>query len=441
MDENQSTNTENNPTVQQPTVITPSTGMQSAAPVTPASTTPVASSSPTQAASNEVASTGAPQGVVDEKAAVTTSPMSDVPAGLPLASQNSTPSATKKSKSKLKLLLLAVVAILVIAGASAGAYFGVILPNKPEAKVFQGFMHLADQTKLMTKGRIDVENKKSSSAVKAVAIDYTMQGDSEAKAFDLSTKIGVMGITIPMDMRYIEEDMYIKVSGLESLIKVASSGSPNSLDDSPEAKQIINEIDDKWFVINRSLIQESTEASCTASVDLKLTDEDLKKIEEAYRKNPLFSVKSQSEADVDGTKTTKFELDPTDEESANNFGKEIESITIIENLKKCLGESNLTDSADSTSAATTGESKPQLFVYLTDDKQIKKLEILSDEDEMKMSFTAIFDYGNVTIQKPEDAKPLQDLLTMLMGDSAMPGMTNSSSGAGLGGDLFDAINL
>lgn len=464
MDEKQNSTTPNS-TGPQPTVINPSTES------TEASSTPIASPSvsvpsespavpappktpsepaapvtpdvvsPAQSQSSETKPSVVVSTVPETEKVPLSSPDATQPPQVPQNAPLAATPAAKQGRSKLKLLLIALVGILLLAGASAGAYFGVIIPNKPEHKLLQGFLHLAEQTKLTTKGKIDISLKDDSSPVKSIAIDYTAQSDTEAKHFDVSSKVGVMGVTVPFDMRYVEEDVYLKVAGIDGLVKAFSSGGATAPQAGSQFESVAKQIDDKWFVINRSLLQESEETSCSLATDWKLTDEDMDKIKNAYRKNPLFTVKGQSDADVDGVKTTKFEVDPASEETAKNFGKDVESLSIVENLKKCTKDSNSADVQEKTDELAEEQDKAQIFVYLTRDKKIKKLEIIVDNEGTKANITAIFDHGVADIQKPEDARPIQDLMAILMTGSGMPDMTNTSSGAGLGTGLFDAISL
>lgn len=343
------------------------------------------------------------------------------------------PELPKKRKSKVKLLVIIIIAVLVLLGASAGAYFGVILPNKPENKLMSAFMHMADQTQTTTTGKIDYQGKGDGAS--AVAIDYTLLTNADTKQFSLTGDVGVSGVSVPFDARYVEENMYMKVSGLESIGKLL--GGVGGEETTQQLGETFSSVNDKWFVIDRSMMQGSEESKCSLAVDLKLNDDDMDKIYQAYKKHPIFAIKGQSAADVSGVSTTKFELDPASSDVAKSFAKEIESISIIDNLKKCTQAANDKSLDDATDDLAQNQENAQIFVYVTADNQMKKLEVVTEDDAYKATVSAEFAFGEVKIEKPADAKPVQELLGLLMGGISLDqGMTDGSESG-----VLDAISL
>lgn len=330
------------------------------------------------------------------------------------------PAPTKASKKKLGLIAVIIAVILLLAGAGAAAYYGVVVPNKPENKLAAAFGNLARQGEATISGSIEFEAKKSTGSVKGAAIDYVAKMSDDKKVFSIAGDVGVSGAKFPYDLRYIDNDIYFRVSGLSSLADLFAR---NSGAEVKAYSQLLSNIDDQWYVIDRSFMQQAgPAANCIADLAFTpLTDEDVNKIEEAYKKYPLFTIKNTSSEELDGVSVTKYELEPADDEAARKFAGELSSVSLVEKARDCLKEGGFDENElkDLEDESTTGSDAGTFYAYITDDKQVKKLELKVDDEATKADVSMNFDYKGVEVSKPDGAKPIQELL----GDLFSGGMT------------------
>ena len=330
---------------------------------------------------------------------------------------NTTPTSTlsKMGGNKNKLLMLVAIIVIVLLGASAAAYFGVIEPSKPDTKLRKSFLNLASKKQVSVSGQMDFADKKSTGSVKGFTADYTIDADLEKSDFALAGKVGINGAQFPFDLRSLDKDIYIKVGGLSSVDKLLPAGSVDPM--TAEYLKLAASISDKWYVVDRSYLQQAgVSANCVSDISYALNKKDIDKIDAAYKKYPLFKVKNTSKEKVDGVETTKMELDPASDETANKFGNELTSLSVVSKVKACLKDTGVSDKVDKeVMADKENKDNSKIYAYVTNDKQLKKLEITADDETATVKFTMVFSDKANAITKPEGAKPIQELLSSLMG--------------------------
>lgn len=302
---------------------------------------------------------------------------------------------------KSKGMLVGLLATVLLAAGSAAAYFGYYVPNQPENRLASALMHLAEQQQVKADGQIDIKDEGGQN----LAIDYSLQMNLADQQFGLDTEIGYTGATIPLEMRMLDQDIYAKISGISSL----SSLLP------PEYSMIaagLQQIDNQWYVIDRSFSQQAIGETCDLESFQSLTDEDRGRISDAYQTHPLFEIVNQTDADVSGVSTTKYEVKPATSEEAAAFGNAIRDLDFVRDIRKCLGQ-NPDDALEPVSDEESGDDK--LYIYVTGDEEIKKIETNSAMDGTEAKLTAEFTYEAVNIEKPANSRPIQDLMSQLLG--------------------------
>lgn len=323
-------------------------------------------------------------------------------------------------KKRKKFLLSVVLALIMLAGAGVAAYYTAVLPNKPDNKLLKAFINLASQNQVAVTGKVDYQDKKATGSVKGFSLDFDMGVDLDKTLAGLSGKVGVSGAQYPFELRYIDKDIYLKVGGLGSIDKLLPPGT-----DYDEYFQGLAGLNDQWFVISRSYLQQIGEsAACVTDLSFALGDSDVDKIGKAYKKHPLFKVKSTANEKIDGVDTTKMELDTANDETAGKFADELNSLSVVGKAKACLKDTGLNKTLDEE--VKPGESSirnGQIYAFVTQDKKLKRLILISDDNKQKTTMTMDFTDKAVSVTKPENAKPIQDLLGSLLGgfyDSDLP---------------------
>lgn len=327
----------------------------------------------------------------------------------------SQPAAPRKSK---KLFLMAAVAAFVVLGGGASAYFGYILPNKPENRMARAFANLVSQKQFKTSGTVDFTPKEAGSL--GVSVNYAADVNAEKNQFGLSGTVGVGGSQYPYDVRYVDKNIYLKVGGLSGIGEMmAGIGGAQGVD---MYANMFRDIDDQWFVIDRSFWQSmGEETSCVTDLTFVFNDQDVDMVKAAYGKYPLFSIKNTSSASVDGTAVTKFELDPASDATAKSFVNELKDLSVVKNVRDCLQKAGVDEKAidEELDAPFTGSdnntAEGAFSVYLDGGNRIKKLELTVNDTDGTMKIAQTFTYEGVTVNAPEGAKPMQELFTSIYG--------------------------
>ncbi len=319
----------------------------------------------------------------------------------------------KQNRRKLGMLGMVVLGLLVLLGGGAAAYFGYVVPNKPDNIVLAALADLAGQTEITSDSTIDVTLKKDNTSV---AIDLNAESNSETSQLKLDGVVGVNGGEFPFEVRYLDKDIYLKVGGLDSISQMLDA---YGLADQGYG-DILNKVNDQWYVIDRSFWQSFGEqATCITDLSFRLTDEDVSLVKNAYKKHPLFKVTSSSKERVGDTDTTKYVVDPTTDEEASAFVDELKELSVVKKAKECArdtGTESLLDEEVSdigTEQATSGNVS--IALYVTGDKKLKKIEMTGEDDESTYKISTVYDYHQISITKPDGAKPLQELLNDLYG--------------------------
>lgn len=335
----------------------------------------------------------------------------------------------KKSRKKLLLLIFVpLLALLLLAGAAAAAYFGYVVPNKPENKLARAVTNTLEQEFFTVEGNFDIKPK-TEGEVNAVALDYTLAADAEAKALSLEATIGVSGAQFPVEARYLDQEAYFKVSGLD---KIAELGGAFADAETKQTLEMLSGINNQWYVLDRSFMNESPEFSCIADLDFRLSDDDKQKLKDAYAAHPLFTIKRSESAKVGDQDATKFEVEPASDQTARAFIGELETLGFMQKLQDCVpgseGSSEVLDQEiRGELEALQREAVGTMAIYVADDL-IKKVEITGGDAEASYELTATLQYSKPTITKPEGAKPIQDLIGELYG-----GFMAGFAGSGFGG--------
>lgn len=225
----------------------------------------------------------------------TVSPPQQTPVGTqaPVTVGSQPSNVGKKSGfKKLGIVPIIVIAIVLLASVGAGAYFGVIAPNKPEnvwkrslkntGKGFDKLLTYAQQQK-------DVKGSKVSGTFNAessgVVVDGTFEGKTYEKNSSYKADIGAAGARINAEiLSNVPEgatspDVYIKVKGVDSISSLLGA-------ENPQLSAQLAQLDNQWYVIDHTLFDQlqSTAARSEGGKTPQLTAEDIIAIQAAVTK-------------------------------------------------------------------------------------------------------------------------------------------------------------
>jgi hypothetical protein len=190
-----------------------------------------------------------------------------------LTSDSSTQQQTKKSRFKpsKKLALIGIVPLLLAGGASA-AYFGYVVPNKPEniwksalTNTGEGYDKLSQYA--TAKKNVQGMSAKGSFKISgSMAADGTFNGVSDGKSGQLTGNISAVGLKINYDVRQIQSpgnspDVYFKIDGIQGLGSLVGGYAGLLGADSTSITNALNGLNGQWYFIDHTLFDQFAKGS------------------------------------------------------------------------------------------------------------------------------------------------------------------------------------
>lgn len=305
---------------------------------------------------------------------------------------------SKPKKGLSKMFVGIAAAIVLLAGGSASAYYGVVVPNRPENKVKNAFYSMIDSDKM--KMSADVSLKSDG---QIYDFNLSMTSDMVEQAAEMELQFDVQGTTTTVQARMLNDKVYINMVDLGALGDIAES--LIGLDD-------LSIIEDQWIALESSdVLGDSNGCQIDA---LTIGDKDRQAIKNAYDEFPLFTVEQAGESTVGGNTLPRYKLIPVSDEEAENFLNQVtDNAPFVQALEECGGETlDTTDIEDNTSEAT-GE------IYVVVDKgEVRQVEMTVNDDDMDMTLVLDFNFDtDIQITAPENTKTFEEMMSLLMTQS------------------------
>ncbi len=390
-----------------------------------------------------------PPAPANNSPADTTPPGMVSSSGRPLFSADQTPAMnganSKGNRVNKKVFAIAIgvlAGILLIGGGFAAAYYGVIVPNKPENVLKQALVNTAKEKNMALDGRYEMSSIDTSKedAIPAVKLAFDGKTNVEQKQSELKLNITVSGVSLPVDARLIDGVAYIKVGDLSTISPLLSGYAPSAGFDAATVKPLIDDVSgllsNQWIEFDSTLLDQAG-ASCVVDSSFTLTNKDITLLEDQFTKNPFAKIDSHSDDTVDGKSAIKYQISIDDDKLAE-FGKDkkLEQLSFIKTLKECPGTKD--SSVSSIAGPGDGDITPLTIWVDKDTKRIAKLAGQStkqdaEKSNLKASFSATVSYKKISVSKPENAKPamqvwgeLQQKLTPYFGSLFSGGLESSA---------------
>lgn len=315
------------------------------------------------------------------------------------------PSA-KKPKGKLKVLLISLAVVLIFSGAGAFAYLGVYLPNQPEnvVKAMLANSLTADTSK--SDGELVFSSGENEFKVKIASATDVSDITNPKMLVKLSADVGVTDILV--DYVMVDREVYFKIDGLDGLSEILTSQLGASSEQAAPITEVMEGVFGHWFVINESMVKQAVDFS-------KITEAEIEELKLAAKDIELLEIAEVlADEEVRGESAFHYRLRPNDQ-GAKLF---------LDNIKgKTIAGQEITDSFIEEAKRYIDEnpSEPdetvEVWVYKGSKQLAKIYSEPSEELDISGSMTfEFFDYGEpVTIEKPENAKSLLELGSMIEG--------------------------
>lgn len=298
--------------------------------------------------------------------------------------------APKKRSTKAKLLVVVAAAVLLLGGGGAGAYFGLYIPNKPE-NIWKSAM--SNSGKMYDEAVKYVGKDHAQKAMKiegsydldgAVESDGKVTGQWQGLNGQLNGEISAAGLKVGFDTRTIKatddsSDLYFKLTGLQGLGSLLGGG---------EMATALNGLNDQWFVVDHTLIEQAASADDSADYsrqDVKALLEKAGAPTKEYllasdQQKAVFVVKEQIGSEQkEGRSTYHYKVGYNNE----NFGRYIEALCNAvkdDKLGKLLLEKEKKSCADLGKEAAKEKTDQTADVWVDKRTKLPHVIRVSDKD-------------------------------------------------------------
>ena len=326
-------------------------------------------------------------------------PMSNPTGPAPLPASTS----SKRSLKKPLIIVAAVIALLI--GASVAAYAAVIVPNKPENVLLSALDNTLQQKQVSYKGAIDI-----SSDGNAVKADIRGAHDGIKQADELQINVTTSGITLPVEARLVDKNIYIKFGDLTPITTLLGAYGGEQ---ATGLVTIVNQqLSNKWIAIDSTLLAQAG-ADCVLNSNYALTKSDIELLKSQYKAHPFVMIQSSAGDSIDGQNVTKYQIS-IDDDTAVKYGNSLDKLSFVPALDKC--SKGVKDTA--SNKAVGDHDKTPLTIWVN--KKTKQIVQIASESTaadakkgVKGNGKITFSYAPVTITAPTDSTPAITVLANL----------------------------
>ena len=316
------------------------------------------------------------------------------------------PAVTQQNHRKRKakgVIVGLVAAIIVLAGGSAAAYFGIIVPNRPE-NILRSALRNTLQQKYVT-ATADLSGKDPTTP--NYKLHAVIKADVDKKSVSANTSFTVKGFTIPIEGRLVDDEAFFKVGDISEILNIWGVLSPKT---KGLADALNPKISNQWVSIDSTLLKDAGITDCEQSVSL--SEKDYGQIDKLYEQHRFVTIDKVSSDQVNKRSAGKYELTIVDNKSADFFDS-LDELPAVKKMNECFNKSTKKATGDEEITAQANNplknnDKTPLTVWIDKKtKLITKVASHSSEQDRKKGIEGtgevVFDYQPVKIEKPTGA--------------------------------------
>lgn len=322
-----------------------------------------------------------------------------------------TPPAKRGLPKKTKLFAaIAGVAVLLIGG-SAAAYFGVIVPNKPQRIVQDTLTNTTNSEKTKTAKFEGEVNCVSGDACKSVSGASFKGGIDEKGSFDLNVQLKTVVTSVGFDARSVgDKSIYLRLSGLDGLDKLLAAfggQDPEATAAIAQYAPIIAQVNNQWYTVDESLLKQLGDNAKLPTNQDKISSADAKKIGDIYSRHNFIKI-DKTLADEKIHNQNSYHVQATiDKAQLKAFATELKNAN-VNNLKIEQKDIDEIDKADFSKYPF------ELWVSKADRMLTQFAMTVSQDGTTVKVRVAAYDYNKpVTVEKPSGAKSILELVSQL----------------------------
>jgi hypothetical protein len=353
--------------------------------------------------------------------------------------------AKPKNKKVLKLVAVVAVALLLIGGGSAAAYFGYVVPNKPENILQDAFVNTLKQQQVNYDGSVTIDpvDPKAEDATPSMKLTFKGQGDNTKHAGSGVFKVTVSGVDFSFEVRYVDQNLYFKLGDVATLKAVLTPYFGDYPGLGVAFDTASKKLSNQWLEVDSTLLSQAG-GSCVLNAKTAFSDSDIKLLQDQFKNNPFIKVDSHANDTVNGKAAQKYQLSIDDNQGAKYF-KSIKNLSIIKEIDKCTND-GASDALDDPTLADGDKTPVTVWVDKATKRIVKLGFATTDQDAKKDNMKGVADvtlsYGAVNVTAPEGAKPALQVLSELQAEleKQSPELSQLLGGS-LSGDLNSVENL
>lgn len=320
-----------------------------------------------------------------------------------------TPAASGKKRRLPKAVLLVAALVVVLGGAASAAYFGYVVPNKPENVLKTAFENTLAQRNISSVTSFETSPTSSSGGL-AVKVDAKTASNLDSKAADVNLNLTMTGINLPVELRLVDQNLYIKAGDLSTISSLVETFAPGA---GSAVKSLAGSLSNKWIEVDSTLLKQAG-ATCVLDSAWTVNKTDVTLLENMYQTNQFITIKSHVSDSVNGKAAEKYELAMNDNKFAS-YAKNLSQLSALKDMQKCGGSKY---KQPDTSSLADGDTTPITVWVDSSTKRIVKLSTHStSQDNTKSHFqgtlTSTLSYDPVTVAAPTGAEPALQVITDL----------------------------
>lgn len=319
------------------------------------------------------------------------------------------PAPPASGGKKTGLIALIIAAVLVVFGGGAAAYyFAYVVPNKPENILKTALVNSFSAEKVKSVGFEGDVAVSAAEEGEIFAIEYSgaaSQENGKLKQLTATASMDVVVTNVTMDVRTVDgETFYAKVGGLAGLPELLqASGDASAAMYAP----LLSTIDEQWYEINQSLIEQVLGSSM--SVSAGLSQADLQKIKDAYDQNQFLTVtETLADETISGVDSYHYKV-AVDKTKLKAFVAAVQAANI-----QSLGVTTEMFDMLKSGIDSTDFSKYPIDVWIAKDSKLFTqfaFTAASEDGETLAVTLTLKDYNKeLVVEVPEDAKSVLEVV-------------------------------
>lgn len=314
-------------------------------------------------------------------------------------SSEQTPNKADDGRKYRKLAIVAgcvmAVGCLIIGGrVFANRWINVYAETSAKANLITGFKNMAKRKPTVITGNMKLDYKDSFITTTA-DLSFKNSFDSTTGNPSGSGQLLINGAPFAYNYINIHKDTYFKLDNLNNLKKVVKQSNPLYGYYNSKSK-VLNKYSNKWLVASSSSNQTNSNQtggkySCVLSTYPYFDSSNAQQLQRLVSTDFPFKILKSSSTVINKEKLTKIDLVANSPSAVNSFSDKLNNLSTVQKLNSCSQSIANTSLLQKTTDAFNNNSV-KASVYITKDKEIRRIDITTAGNKTTTSISTTFDY-------------------------------------------------